>query len=272
LRLTLAMDFEMHDDMGMHNMHMHHSNHDHASMMAMGDASQGGHLLLCSSSENMGGMVMYMEGFQWTLKGEGSCLNFFFASWKLDTYSKFFIAMVCVVSMGIATEGINRWKHNVAQSAKSRTTTRTDLCSRNSDNNNYAAMQHTCLQGLSILSAYLLMLVVMTYSLEFLSCVIVGLMIGHYVFDGDSLHRGGGTPCCTFLETTGGESDGNDTQEAGTSLTEALLSRTTLSDSDVSAPATTSNDTLVLGTSSNGHSCCSNEDGVGSQNEEEGII
>jgi len=266
------MEFEMHDHMDMHNMdmHMHHSNHDHASMMAMGgdanDASSSHHLLC--SSDGMGGMVMYMEGFQWTLKGEGSCLNFFFASWKLDTHSKFFAAMVCVVGMGIATEGINRWKHTVAQTAKARNN------NNNNHNHHYAAMQHTCLQGLSILSAYLLMLVVMTYSFELLSCVIVGLMIGHYVFDGDSLHRGtGGTPCCTFLETTTGErsdgnGNGNGTMEAtGSSLTDPLLSRTTPSDNDGSTTfATTSNGTLVV------NSCCSNEDGVGSQNEEEGII
>ena len=275
----MAMEFEMHDHMDtMHTMHdMHHGNHDHASMMAMGDDSQGGEHLLCSSDGMAGGMVMYMEGFQWTLQGEGSCLNLFVASWKLDTYWKFFAAMVCVVGMGIATEGINRWKHTAAQAANAYARTTNSTNNSNHHHHQYAAMQHTCLQGLSILSAYLLMLVVMTYSLELLSCVIVGLMIGHYVFDGDSLHRGtGGTPCCTFLETrttgtTGERSDdnGNGTTEAvGSSLTDPLLSRTTPSDNNGSTTlATTSKGTLVV------NSCCSNEDGAGtSQHEEEGII
>lgn len=236
------MDMDHH---GMHGM-----NHDHASMTGMGsmgdDASSHGHLL-CQSDM---GMIMYMEGFQWTLKGEGSCLNFFFESWKLDTIPKFLAAMVCALAMGVATEGINRWKHNVAQQSK-----RTDNGFRVGTDGRKLRLMHSCLQGLSILSAYLLMLVVMTYSLELLFCVILGLMIGYYVFDGDSLHHGGGTPCCNFLE-------GSDGTEAGSALTEALLTTTTSTGGDldettrIDAPAS--------------YSCC-NEEGVGSQNEEAAI-
>jgi len=251
----MAMAFGDHH--GMHDMH-----HDHAATMAVSDASVADDSTpshkLCQSAM---GMVMYMEGFQWTLKGKGTCLNFFFESWMLDTAPKFVAAMVCVVAMGIATEGISRWKHDVAQKARE-----TDS-RRNTINDNRLRVMHTCLQGLSIMSAYMLMLVVMTYSLELLSCVILGLMIGYYIFDGDSLHHRGGTPCCNFLE--GGGSDGT---EAGTSLTEALLPRTTSlgggsdSDNNVSRPTTISNGTLGI----NGHSCC-NDDGVDNQNEEEGI-
>lgn len=235
--------------------------------MAMGDAPDLNNNLLCQS-DGMG-MIMYMEGFQWTLKGEGSCLNFFVGSWTLDTVPKFMAAMVCVVAMGIATEGIRRWKHDVGRAARS--------LGRNSNSNSGGGrlrVTHTCLQGLSILSAYLLMLVVMTYSLELLFCVILGLMIGYYVFDGDSLGHGGGTPCCSFLEG----SDGG-TQD-GTSLTESLLPRTTTASfgggiNSNSNNNNNSNDDTIHAASStdslgnNGHSCCN--DGIGSQNEEEGI-
>jgi hypothetical protein len=35
-----------------------------------------------------GAMIMYMDGFHWALFKRGSyCLNLFFASWTLDSYS-----------------------------------------------------------------------------------------------------------------------------------------------------------------------------------------
>ena len=202
------------------------------------------------------GMVMYMDGFHWTLKGENSsCLNFLVASWKLNTVARFVCCMVCVVAMGIATEGINRWKHSVFQTLQKTTTTTTSNGKRQR-----LVVMHTGLQGLSILSAYLLMLVVMTYSLELLVCVVGGLMIGHYVFDGDALlQRGGGTLCCNFLEQG---------QSPHTSETQALL---TISPSG--SDGEDSGLTNDHGASEESdYSCCNNNnDDDGGLNGEEGI-
>ena len=216
---------------------MHHDmmHHDHASMMAEADGGDTGHLL-CHSDM---GMIMYMDGFQWTLKGESSCLNFFFGSWTLNTIPKFVAAMVVVFAMGILTEYVNRWKHSVQQQISR-------PLAGNSSETSQIRWLHTGLQGLSILSAYLIMLVVMTYSLELLFCVIGGLMAGYYIFDGDELHHGGGTPCCNFLEGNSSEIDG--------SMAEALLPPSA-SREDVSGSTTNGNNAT-----SNEHSCCNNND------------
>ena len=245
------MEFHDHHH-GMHTMD-HHHHHDSVAMAMAGDAdasSSSSSHLLCDDDM---GMIMYMDGFRWTLKGDASCLNFLIPSWKLNTVLKFLACMLCVVAMGIGTEGINRWKHTVFQQRRNH---------RNSNPNatTKLALLHTGLQGLSILSAYLLMLVVMTYSLELLLCVIVGLMIGHYVFDGDSLQKGGGTLCCNFLEGT----------DDSASMTDPLLPRNPSSGEDahngLGSTRTTSEAAVPAGDVE--YSCCNND---GGQNEEQVI-
>jgi len=240
-------------DHGMdHGMDMHESmHHDHASMMMMdmadigGDSSSASSHLLCNSSEDMG-MIMYMDGFRWTLKGDGSCLNFLFPGWTLDTIPKFVAAMLCVIAMGVLTERINQLKHSVAEQAQS---------------NPKYKLPHTCLQGLGIFSAYLLMLVVMTYSYELGLCVILGLMLGHYVFDGDLFHGGDGTPCCSVLERGSSSEQVDET----TPLHEGLLTNGSSHSNGSRAarlPTTTRRRSSVLpGETVTFTSCCNDEGG-----------
>ena len=178
-----------------------------------------------------------MEGFQWTLKRKSSCLNFYFPSWKLDTIHKFIAAMLCVFIMAIITEGIARLKYDISHRAKKRSTRRRHrhrhrLASvNNNDNDNYNKLWYiqTFLQGMNALFAYILMLVIMTYSLELLCCVIMGLMVGYFVFGGELYNHGAGSPCCNFLETEEEEDDDDDNErdDEGTTtmitLAEALL-------------------------------------------------
>ena len=163
-----------------------------------------------------------MEGFQWTLKKSSTCLNFYFPSWTLDTTTKFVAAMVCVLVMGILTEGVAKVRYSVS---KKITTAVAVAATQNHTTNKqrhyyyyYYSYVQTGLQGLNALCAYLLMLVVMTYSLELVGCVILGLMIGHYVFDGDHYKLGsgssGGSPCCTFLDHTTASHENNITSSA----------------------------------------------------------
>mmetsp|Transcript_534 Transcript_534/g.1270 ORF Transcript_534/g.1270 Transcript_534/m.1270 type:complete len:275 (-) Transcript_534:366-1190(-) len=274
------MNFEdpiigMHHNHDMHiNMHMHEDTPSEMMEMIKNDAGDSLDSNIFCDDKGMGGMVMYMEGFHWTLlteenkKNARSCLNFYFESWKLDTRPKFFAAMLCVVFLGIVTEGIGRWKHEVFQQEK---------ILRHQQGRRQRLRQlhwmHTCLQGLSVLLAYLLMLVVMTYSLELLCCVILGLMIGYFVFGGEYFRHGGGTLCCNFLNQDDTNSSSNNNNEGrDDSLTENLLPSTSISIGGNNEDNDNNNNTDTL-LGNDGYSCC-NDTGVvtaSSRNEEDGI-
>ncbi|MGK3743869.1 MAG: hypothetical protein ACI8RD_010248 [Bacillariaceae sp.] len=199
-----------------------------------------------------------MEGFQWTLKRKSSCLNFYFPSWKLDTIHKFIAAMLCVFIMAILTEGIARLKYDISHKAKKQSTRRrrslAGASNYNYNNNNKLWYIQTFLQGMNALFAYILMLVIMTYSLELLCCVIMGLMVGYFVFGGELYNHGAGSPCCNFLETEDDDDDNERDDEGTTTMTtlvEALLP--TLADNNDDDNHDDDNDDDYE------HSCC--EDG-----------
>eukprot|EP00537_Pseudo-nitzschia_pungens_P010080 CAMPEP_0172391928 /NCGR_PEP_ID=MMETSP1061-20121228/8212_1 /TAXON_ID=37318 /ORGANISM="Pseudo-nitzschia pungens, Strain cf. pungens" /LENGTH=384 /DNA_ID=CAMNT_0013122673 /DNA_START=432 /DNA_END=1586 /DNA_ORIENTATION=+ len=322
--MKMNMDMPMNMDLDAHT-GMHH---DHSGMMTMSSSSSpssssttttmeamvdfasdtiasSGHETFCDAGM---GMVMYMEGFHWTLApprnnnnnnnnhndnhGQRNCLNLYFESWTLDTRLKFFAAMVLVVVLGIVTEGLGRWKHEVAKQQQQLQQQQQQQLwqSRPRSRSERLYWTHTVLQGLSILSAYLLMLVVMTYSLELFSCVIAGLTIGYRVFGGETFRHGGGggagTLCCDFLRDEpqsqsqsqppspspsqtqpDSDSDSDAYTNRRVSLTERLLPRTVEPNGGtlVGATATAGNGYSYYGTNSNGHSCCSsNGSGSGS--------
>jgi hypothetical protein len=208
----------------------HDNSHHDPEMMMLGMGNDD-HIPLSDGAssfcEGMG-MVMYMEGFQWSLaKGtQHSCLNFYFPSWTLNTRNKFIAAMICIVLMGILTEGIGRFKHDISKKARRLQSLSTSR-SRNGSNGVFSLQNRlwyiqTILQGLSVFMAYVLMLVVMTYSLEMLCCVILGLVIGYFVFGGD-LYQHSSSPCCQFLEEEDDEDDNNEATVAAT-LMRAFIS------------------------------------------------
>lgn len=135
-------------------------------------------------------MTMYMDGFRWSLTGDGGCINLFFASWTLDTRGKFVGAMFGVILLGICTEGISRLRRALANRARKSAT----------EEHLRYTLQQTGLHGLHALSGYMLMLVTMTFSGELFFSVIVGLMIGFYCFGDPTLNSS--NPCCAFLEDT----------------------------------------------------------------------
>jgi len=195
----------------------HHNGHP-SSLLSSSSSSSSSSRLLCDGGD--AGMVMYMDGFRWTLLGTGDdgCINLLFPSWKLDTVPRFLLAMAAVFATGVAAEGIRRWRRELSSSRR-----------RIDDDDDavvvvgrrrFRALQQVCLQGLGLLSAYLLMLVVMTYSYELLGCVVGGLMAGYYLFDNEVLRYGGGTPCCGSLLDA----------EPAAELAEPLLPRTAVDD------------------------------------------
>ena len=60
--------------------------------------------------------------------------------------------------------------------------------------------------GLNLVLGYLAMLVAMTYSIELFICVVIGLMIGHFIFNTKSVIGESVDPCCASQNQQGGSS------------------------------------------------------------------
>lgn len=138
-----------------------------------------------------------MEGFEWSLKGGHSCINLYFPGWTLDSVGKFLAAMLGVIVLAIATEGISKYRHNLSSRSRKSDATRSEL--------KKISLIQTGLHGLHALTGYVLMLATMTFSIELLLCVITGLVIGYFIFGGDSYSHVSTNPCCAFLEQEANE-------------------------------------------------------------------
>ena len=119
------------------------------------------------------GMIMYMDGFRFSLSGKQPCLNLYLPGWTLDTKAKFLWAMMGIIILGIVMEGISKL--------------RSHLSKRLSGFAKRWAI--TLVHGVQALVGYILMLATMTFSLELLGCVILGLSLGFALFyDDDDLY------------------------------------------------------------------------------------
>ena len=187
-----------------HSGMMHDSNYNDSTMMedptGMTDMSgHVGHMMSDGGGDssdafcnaNMG-MVMFMDGFRWALKGGGSCLNLYFPGWTLDSRGKIIASMIGVLVLAILTEAISKYRHRLSQRAK-----KTYFQSPEAKT---LRLTQTSLHGLHALTGYVLMLATMTFSLELMLCVIIGLVIGYAIFGGDQYSHVTTNPCCAFLE------------------------------------------------------------------------
>jgi hypothetical protein len=140
-----------------------------------------------------------MDGFRWGLKGGGQpCVNLFFPGWTLDTQAKFSGAMIGIALLAVLTEGISKLRHNMNKKGRREVMTLKQA-------RRFRAAQ-TGIHGLHALIGYILMLATMTFCLEILFCVILGLVIGYVAFGGDSYNHVA-NPCCAFLEDEARERD-----------------------------------------------------------------
>ena len=133
-----------------------------------------------------------MEGFAWALKGGHSCINLYFPGWTLNSAGKFWAAMVGVAALGIVTEGISKLRHVLSNKVKGNNLTRAQV--------KQISLMQTGLHGIHALTGYILMLATMTFALELLLSVILGLVIGYVIFGGDKYSHVTTNPCCAFLE------------------------------------------------------------------------
>merc|ERR1711862_623876 len=115
-----------------------------------------------------GGTSMYMDGFQW--RGV-YCVIYQFPAWTLNARWKVFLACVGTILSGIFLEGIITARRQILLSKEFRKKSRNMKL--------YISMS---IYGIQVTVGYLVMLIVMTYNIPLFICVILGLMIGHVLF------------------------------------------------------------------------------------------
>ena len=144
--------------------------------------------------------IMYMEGFKFSLLHTEPCLNLFLPSWTLDTVTKFHLAMVAVFAVSFLLEGLSAWRYRIVKSVQRHQQSSSGILSTTFGLRLVVTLMH----GLQGLLGYLVMLAVMTYSLELLLTVVAGLALGYAVFFQyeEALARVHVTtnPCCSFLK------------------------------------------------------------------------
>eukprot|EP00591_Stephanopyxis_turris_P009522 CAMPEP_0195521334 /NCGR_PEP_ID=MMETSP0794_2-20130614/18474_1 /TAXON_ID=515487 /ORGANISM="Stephanopyxis turris, Strain CCMP 815" /LENGTH=664 /DNA_ID=CAMNT_0040650863 /DNA_START=58 /DNA_END=2052 /DNA_ORIENTATION=+ len=128
-----------------------------------------------------GATSMFMEGFQW----QGStCVVYLFPAWTLTTHAAFVGACFGTFFFGFALEAVIKGRRSVAVMVQGKIK---------------RLAVSTLFYGLQLTMGYMLMLVVMTYSVPLFLCIILGLMTGHFMFNINTKNlvvAEGSTPCC----------------------------------------------------------------------------
>jgi Ctr copper transporter family len=115
-----------------------------------------------------GGTSMYMDGFHWL---GNTCVIYLFPDWVVSTSGALVGACIGTIFVAMALEGIIRLRRFAVAQMPMRTWKRL-ICS-------------TTFYGLQLTMGYLIMLIVMTYSGPLFLSAILGLMVGHIVFNAD---------------------------------------------------------------------------------------
>eukprot|EP00088_Acartia_fossae_P012261 TRINITY_DN16319_c0_g1_i1.p1 TRINITY_DN16319_c0_g1~~TRINITY_DN16319_c0_g1_i1.p1 ORF type:complete len:651 (-),score=90.21 TRINITY_DN16319_c0_g1_i1:261-2159(-) len=146
------------------------------------------------------GTDMYMNGFQVSGKSNNACVILFFESWVLDSRLKFAFGCLGCILLGVVVEGLLCFRR-LLQSRKilrvlSSLTRRVSII---------------VLFGFNIAAGYLAMLVAMTYSVELFICMVIGLVIGHAIFNTSAPVGESVDPCCASqVIGTSNNSQGSD--------------------------------------------------------------
>ncbi|CAB9497991.1 Ctr copper transporter family [Seminavis robusta] len=141
------------------------------------------------------GMVMYMDGFRFAMAGNQPCLNLYFPSWTLDTRWKFSGSLLLVFLLAFGTEAVSKFRHVLS---KRPIAGRGDYQARRT-----RQMMISALHGFQALLGYVVMLATMTFSIEILLAVVLGLSTGYYYyFAGEMGLEGHVTtnPCCSYMQ------------------------------------------------------------------------
>lgn len=118
-----------------------------------------------------GGTSMYMDGFHWL---DSTCVIYLFPEWVLSTPGKLAGAAIGSILFGMLLEGVIRGRRDIVQTMPV-SWKRLGVSST--------------IYGMQLMMGYLLMLVVMTYSAPLFLSVIIGLMLGHIVFNAKDIMK-----------------------------------------------------------------------------------
>lgn len=147
-----------------------------------------------------GGTSMYMDGFQWI---DSTCVIYLFPTWVLRTPAAIVGACFATLIFGICLEGVIFARRRTVQ---------------NMEEAGWKLQVgvSTLMYGIQLTMGYMLMLVVMTYSGPLFLCVVVGLMLGHLIFNSKVFNNGRGKGVVeekkddTYVESATNSSSGGD--------------------------------------------------------------
>jgi len=134
-----------------------------------------------------------MDGFRFAMAGNQPCLNLYFPSWTLDTRAKFVGCLWLVCLLSFATEGVSKYRHTLA----------TRPLVREQQSRRMRQIIISALHGVQALLGYVVMLATMTFSVEILISVVVGLSVGYYYFFAGEVGLEGHVttnPCCSYMQ------------------------------------------------------------------------
>lgn len=130
------------------------------------------------------GTSMYMEGFV-TIDATKACVILLFQQLELNTPVKFALGSVATFLFGIFVEYLlhlrRHFEHNLVDNGRK-------------------TGQRLFLYGIQVIAGYLLMLLVMTYSVFIFLSSVLGLVLGHYWFNMKiPVPPEVSDPCCDFM-------------------------------------------------------------------------
>ena len=110
-------------------------------------------------------MTMYMDGLHWSLfvqHPQRNCLNYFVNTWKLENSSAFRGACFFSFLLALLVEGLSAVRLKIIQSTRSH-------------------LALTAIYGIQGLLGYMIMIIVMSFSIELILSVVAGLIVGHWL-------------------------------------------------------------------------------------------
>jgi hypothetical protein len=170
-----------------------------------------------------GGTSMYMDGFHWI--HDTTCVIYLFPQWVLSTQGKFAAACIGTLLFGVLVEYV--------------ISRRRDFVTKLSGGH-YRLFASAGFYGLQLIMGYLIMLVVMTYSIPLFLCCVMGLVGGHVLFNAkDALLSNNNSSNKTL--NAGSKSDTQDAE--ATNMTDEERARKTPKDSTTTIPECYCNNT-----------------------------
>jgi len=140
---------------------------------------------LCKAQEGMMNMPMsmYMDGIHFTIDPDQQCLIFLFQGWVVDSYGRLIVTLIVCIAMGMLNGALFKLRSKARMQFPIKEAVQaTDL-------------MHGLLYGFQMLNAYLCMLLVMTYYAGYILTTVLGLTLGHMMFQKSTVSEQV-DPCC----------------------------------------------------------------------------